>query len=71
MRYRIAVDVGDWDATLVLNSPGQSGDPRSEHYADQLQAWADGDAFPLAYTLDAVLAAAESRVLLTPPGRRP
>lgn len=64
--FRIAVDVGEWDSTLVLNSPGQSGDPRSEHYADQLQMWADGEAFPLAYTRDAVLAAAESRLVLTP-----
>ncbi|MBW0100841.1 penicillin acylase family protein [Pseudonocardia sp. KRD291] len=64
--FRIAVDVGEWDSTLVLNSPGQSGDPRSPHYADQLESWADGDAFPLAYTRDAVLAAAESRLVLSP-----
>ncbi|TCK21807.1 penicillin acylase family protein [Pseudonocardia endophytica] len=64
--FRIAVDVGEWDSTLVLNSPGQSGDPRSSHYDDQLGMWADGEAFPLAYTRDAVLAAAESRLRLTP-----
>lgn len=67
--FRIAVDVGEWDATLVLNSPGQSGDPQSPHYADQLEAWADGDAFPLVYTRAAVDAAAESRLLLTPQDR--
>lgn len=64
--FRIAVDVGEWDATQVVNSPGQSGDPRSEHYADQLGLWAAGAAFPLAYTRAAVEEAAESRLLLTP-----
>ena len=64
--FRIAVDVGEWDATMVLNSPGQSGDPRSVHYADQLSLWADGVAFPLAYSRAAVEAVAESRLRLVP-----
>ncbi|ALE73794.1 hypothetical protein FRP1_13410 [Pseudonocardia sp. EC080625-04] len=64
--FRIAVDVGEWDSTLVLNSPGQSGDPRSAHYADQLDLWAAGEAFPLAYSRDAVEEVAESRLRLTP-----
>lgn len=38
--FRMVVDVGDWDRTRVVNSPGQSGDPRSEHYADLLGTWA-------------------------------
>ena len=32
--FRIVVDVGEWDASLFTNSPGQSGDPRSLHYSD-------------------------------------
>ena len=31
---RIVMDVGGWDNSLCLNGPGQSGDPRSPHYAD-------------------------------------
>ncbi|BBG03820.1 MULTISPECIES: penicillin acylase family protein [Pseudonocardia] len=70
--FRVAVDVGEWDSTRVLNSPGQSGDPRSPHYADQLEMWGEGGAFPLAYTRAAVEDAAVSRLVLTPgtDGRR-
>ncbi|MEV8135295.1 penicillin acylase family protein [Microbacterium aurantiacum] len=64
--FRIAVDVGAWDGTRVVNAPGQSGDPRSGHYADLLQIWAEGESFPLAYSRDAVEAVAVSRVTLRP-----
>lgn len=53
-------DVGNWDASLVTNAPGQSGDPRSPHYADLLPLWSSGQMFPLSP------GAAESHVLLTP-----
>jgi penicillin G amidase len=62
--FRIAVDVGEWDSTRVMNSPGQSGDPRSPHYADLLGLWARGDSFPLAYTRAAVEAVTVRRILL-------
>ncbi|ANY09943.1 penicillin acylase family protein [Pseudonocardia sp. HH130630-07] len=68
--FRIAVDVGEWDTTRVLNSPGQSGDPRSVHYADQLRLWERGEAFALAYTRQAVDAVAGSTLRLTPAPRR-
>lgn len=64
--FRIAVDVGDWDSSLVVNSPGQSGDPRSEHYDDLLTMWADGEAFPLLYSRAAVEAAVTLRIRLRP-----
>lgn len=62
--FRIAVDVGEWDGTRVVNSPGQSGDPRSPHYADLLSLWAAGDSFPLLYSRPAVEAAAVRRIVL-------
>ncbi|GLZ48402.1 peptidase S45 [Actinomycetospora sp. NBRC 106375] len=64
--FRMALDVGDWDRSRVLNAPGQSGDPRSPHYADLLDRWAAGDAFPLVYTRAAVEEAAEHRLILRP-----
>ncbi|MPZ89924.1 MAG: penicillin acylase family protein, partial [Nitriliruptorales bacterium] len=42
--FRIVVDVGNWDASLAMNSPGQSGDPDSPHYADLFEAWSRGEA---------------------------
>jgi penicillin amidase len=62
--FRIAVDVGDWDRSQVVNSPGQSADPRSEHYADLLSTWAAGDTFQLAYSRAAVEAAMIGRITL-------
>lgn len=37
---RIVIDVGDWDKSKWINSPGQSGDPRSPHYGDLAPLWA-------------------------------
>jgi penicillin amidase len=62
--FRIAVDVGEWDGTRVLNSPGQSGDPRSPHYADLLPLWAEGEPFPLLYSRAAVETATARRIML-------
>jgi penicillin amidase len=65
--FRIVIDVGNWDGSLVMNSPGQSGDPDSPHYADLFERWAAGEAFPLLYSRDAVEAATEQRIRLRPP----
>ncbi|MFK0005061.1 penicillin acylase family protein [Paenarthrobacter sp. NPDC090522] len=64
--FRVAIDVGEWDHSQVINSPGQSGDPRSEHYADLLPAWANGESFPLLYSRSAVEAATNRRLVLRP-----
>ncbi|EAQ02091.1 penicillin acylase [Pseudooceanicola batsensis HTCC2597] len=63
---RLVVDVGDWDRSLFINAPGQSGDPRSPHYADLVNQWAEGNYHPLLYTADAIEAAAESRTEFLP-----
>jgi penicillin amidase len=65
--FRIVVDVGNWDGSLVMNSPGQSGDPDSPHYADLFGPWSRGEAFPLLYRRDQVEAATERRIRLRPP----
>jgi penicillin G amidase len=69
--FRIVVDVGSWDDSLVVNSPGQSGDPDSPHYADLFGTWAADDAFPLAYSRSAVEEVTEQRILLDPGSARP
>jgi penicillin amidase len=64
--FRMALDVGSWDESMVMNSPGQSGDPASSHYRDLFGSWARDESFPLLYSRDRVLAAAERRVILRP-----
>jgi penicillin amidase len=66
--WRVVVDVGEWDHSLFINSPGQSGDPASPHYSDLFLPWARDEAVPLLYSRAQVEAAAERRVVLEPTG---
>jgi penicillin G amidase len=64
--FRMVVDVGNWDASWAVNTPGQSGDPRSTHYRDLAEKWVSGEYFPLLYSREAVEQATEKRIVLTP-----
>ena len=64
--FRMVCDVGAWDNSLVINSPGQSGDPDSPHYNDLFPLWAEGDYVPMLWTRAAVEAATEQVIQLTP-----
>jgi penicillin amidase len=64
--FRIVVDVGGWDNSVCINSPGQSGDPRSPHYGDLALPWSRGDYVPLLYTRAAVDAVAGEIITLVP-----
>ena len=63
---RMVVDVGEWDRSVCINAPGQSGDPRSAHYADLMGPWSRGEYVPMLYTAPAVDAAAEDVLTLRP-----
>jgi penicillin G amidase len=63
---RLAMDVGDWDRSVCINAPGQSGDPASPHYGDLAPLWARGDYVPLLYSREAVAAAAERVIEVVP-----
>jgi penicillin G amidase len=64
--WRMLADVGNWDACQVINSPGQSGDPASPHYADHFPLWAKESYVPLLFSRAAIEAAAERRIMLVP-----
>ena len=64
--FRLVVDVGEWDNSVVMNSPGQSGDPASPHYADLYALWAADGAVPLLYSRDRIEAVAQERIRLVP-----
>jgi len=66
--FRMVVDVGEWDNSRVINSPGQSGDPASPHYNDLFPLWAEGKYVPMLWTRAAVDAAASQVIELTPAG---
>jgi penicillin amidase len=66
--WRMVVDVGDWDASRMVNAPGQSGHPTSPHYRDLFPLWARDEYVPMLYSRAAVEAATESRIRLLPQG---
>ena len=51
---RMVVDVGNWDETRFALPGGQSGNPLSPHYADQLPLWRQGEGIPIAWSPEQV-----------------
>jgi penicillin G amidase len=64
--YREIFDLADWDRSVAINVPGQSGQPGSKHYDDLLPLWSNGRYFPLNYSRAAVDAATTDVLRLTP-----
>lgn len=51
---RLVMDVGAWDNSVAVSSPGQSDDPMSAHYRDLFPLWAEGSCVPLRFSRAAV-----------------
>jgi penicillin amidase len=64
--YRELLDPGDWDRSLAVNAPGQSGQPGSPHYSDLLPLWSQGHYFPLLYSPAAVQTHSTDILVLEP-----
>ncbi len=63
---RMAVEVGNWDANRFVLPGGQSGNPMSPHYDDQLERYRTGRAITIAWSADAVEAATRETLELRP-----
>jgi penicillin amidase len=57
--FKIIVDTEDWDNSVGLNTPGQSGDVHSPHYRDLYPLWARGRYFPIFYSRKEIESVAE------------
>jgi penicillin amidase len=64
--FRIVTDVGDWERTVGVSTPGQSGDPANPHYRDLFELWANDRYFPVPYARSRVQAIAEKTWVLAP-----
>ncbi len=64
--FRILVDTEDWDKTLGINTPGQSGDPESPHYSDLFPIWAENSYFPVYFSKEKIKTVAEGTTVLQP-----
>ncbi len=63
---RMVLDVGAWDNSVFINTPGQSDDPLSPHYRDLFPLWAGGAYVPLPFSRSAVERNAETRIEVVP-----
>ena len=63
---RLVMDVGAWDNSVAMNTPGQSDDPMSAHYRDLFPMWAQGSYVPLRFSRAAVDRDAEDLIHLSP-----
>jgi penicillin amidase len=64
--YREIPDTSDWDRSVAVNTPGQSGQPGSPHYSDLMPLWDAGRYFPLLYSRKAVESETTDRLVLEP-----
>lgn len=64
--YREVIDLQDFDRSVTLNNPGQSGDPSSPHYQDLFPLWAEGKFVPMLFSREKILDAADEILVLQP-----
>ena len=64
--FMIIADTANWDNSVGLSNPGQSGDPDSPHYRDLFELWARGRYFPIFYSRAKIDSVTESVTLLQP-----
>ena len=64
--FRMVLDVGRWDNSVAVNTPGQSGDWAGPHYRDLFPLWLSGQYFPLLYSRAAVEKATTRSIVLMP-----
>ena len=64
--FRVLMDTKDWDKTLMINTPGQSGDPSSPFYGNLLEKWANDGYFPAYFSRNLILKEAANRQIISP-----
>ena len=64
--FREIIDMGDLDAALATNVPGQSGQPGSPFYQNLTESYGRGVYFPMVFTRRAIEREATHRLVLVP-----
>ncbi len=67
--FRLIVDTGDWDKAVMINTPGQSGDPASPYYKNLFTLWANDQYFPAYYSKEKIYKVTTERILMQPTGK--
>jgi len=64
--YKEIFSAANWDQSVAINVPGESGQPASPYYHNLLSLWRSGRYFPLAFSKEAVGKAAAHKLVLEP-----
>ncbi|HZQ40969.1 MAG TPA: penicillin acylase family protein, partial [Rhizomicrobium sp.] len=64
--FKIVSDLEDWDNSVGLNNPGQSGNVDDPHYRDLFEYWARGKYFPIFFSRPKVESVTEKKLTLSP-----
>ena len=64
--FKVIIDTGNWDESLFMNSPGQSGDPDSPFYKNLFDTWAKDKYLPLFYSREKIESIAKQKIVLSP-----
>ncbi len=64
--YRFIADLSDLGRTMSVLAPGQTGNPASSHYDDQIEDWFNGEYHTLLYREEEVRNAAVQTLKLVP-----
>ncbi len=63
---RMVLDVGEWENNLFVLAGGQSGNPFSKHYDDQIPLWRKGEGLTLAWGEEEIEARTRATLALNP-----
>jgi len=64
--FRFITDTGNWDDAVMINTPGQSGDSKSEFYRNLFPLWANDQYFPAYYSKDKIIKSTKEVFELVP-----
>ena len=64
--FRLLVDTENWDKTLMINTPGQSGNPNSPYYKNLFELWATDQYFPSYYSKEKIKSVTKESLLMVP-----
>jgi len=64
--YRMIIDLKTLENSISILTPGQSGNPSSPHYGDQVAAWFNGSYHPMLYRHSDIEQNAEHELKLSP-----
>jgi len=65
--FRILIDTKDWDKALMINTPGQSGNPDSPYYRNLFETWANDQYFPAYYSKEKIKSVTKEWIILEKP----